>query len=193
MRNKRFVTLVLASILVLAALPVHSAEEQQYVMTGSREGNLRIGAEMFTIPLPVPSILPELLRISPFGVTGMYGVTEQLDVKATFAPFTIMTLEYFPDNFLYIAEGTGRYHFSPIDSSFWVEGHAALVGAVINGEQVDFVDELGTAVMLFGGGFGFTFPAGNADVSIGLNAYSLQFTDVSFNFPLPIMKVAVTW
>lgn len=193
MKNKRFVTILLACILVLAALPAHSAGQQQYVMTGSREGNLRIGAEMFTIPLPYPPIIIDLLRISPFGVTAMYGVTEQLDVKGTFAPFTIMTLEYFPENFLYIAEGTGRYHFSPIDSSFWVEGHAAVVGAVINGEPIDLVDELGSAVILYGGGLGFTFPAGDADVSIGLNAYSLQFVDESYNFPLPVVKVAVTW
>jgi hypothetical protein len=195
MRNKQILSIILVFVLLLIAIPSLTAEEQQYVMTGSREGNLRIGAEMFTIPLPVPSIIPELLQISPFGVTAMYGVTEQLDVKATIAPFTYILLEQFPDNFFYIAEGSGRYHFSPIDSSFFVEGHAAVVGAVIGGEPVDFIEELGTAVMLFGGGFGFTFQTGNADLSIGLNAYSLQLTGLgeSFPFPLPIMKVAVTW
>jgi hypothetical protein len=52
---------------------------------------------------------------------------------------------------------------------------------VINGEPIDLVDELGSAVILYGGGLGFTFPAGDADVSIGLNAYSLQFVDESYN------------
>lgn len=104
-------------LILLAGMPAALFSADEYLYTGSRDGEMRLGLSAYMLPL----FSVELLKVSPFGLGMAYGITDRLDLTASLAPLNYYTAMVLPDMiagneylFIYVGEaGAGIISLHP--------------------------------------------------------------------------------
>ncbi len=184
-------------LILLAGMPAALFSADEYLYTGSRDGEMRLGLSAYMLPL----FSVELLKVSPFGLGMAYGITDRLDLTASLAPLNYYTAMVLPDMiagneylFIYVGEAGARYHLSASESSFYIEGDLATLGIFGSSDDPESVlNDLKGGIYFAGGGFGFTGPIGNGTLSVGLNGYYWLGDESEVKFPIPLLKFNLLW